>query len=311
MWADNIFLVSSFIADIRKRTQEIAHVFGKKDLRFNQSSLEILPSKTAEKEATRILLNEGMEFSWVRVLVVLGCYLDGSGSTETQVKGRLEQGRKMFGKLRPLLCCPRIPEEERIKTFYTTVASSVLWGSGCWIPSTKAQQLISIQENRWLRCMLGGRKSQDVLWVDWFRTTKRSAHASRCRLNLPSLWHRALAAVYGWAGHVARKDASHPGHAAILWRDVKWWEIMKSTGAGSRDQTWRHRRKNWVRSFEHGLSKILGMNWWEVANLGRSSWKEGKCKFIHDAVRCWGGPRALWKKAFLENLAPIMDAGVI
>ena len=91
----------------------------------------------------------------------------------------------------------------------------------------------------------------------------------------------------------------------------KWWEIMKSAGAGSRDQTWRHRRKNWVRSFEHGLSKILGMNWWEVANLGRSSWKEGKCKFIHDAVRCWGGPRVLWKKAFLENLAPIMDVGVI
>ena len=163
VWADNIFLVSSSIIDIVQRTQDIAHVFGKRDLRFNQSSLEILPSKTAEKEATRVLLNEGMEFSWVRVLVVLGCYLDGSGSTETQVKGRLEQGRKMFGKLRPLLCCPRIPEEERIKTFYTTVASSVLWGSGCWIPSTKAQQLISIQENRWLRCMLGGRKSQDVL----------------------------------------------------------------------------------------------------------------------------------------------------
>ena len=175
VWADNIFLVSSSIADVRKRTQEIAHVFGKRDLRFNQRSLEILPSQTAEREATRVLLNEGMEFSWVRILVVLGCYLDGSGSTETQVKGRLEQGRKMFVKLRPMLCCPRVPEEERIKTFYTTVASSVLWGSGCWIPSTKTQQLKSIQENRWLRCMLGGRKSQDVPWVDWFRTTKRSA----------------------------------------------------------------------------------------------------------------------------------------
>ena len=217
----------------------------------------------------------------------------------------------MFGKLRALLCCPRIPEEERIKTFYTTVASSVLWGSGCWIPSTRVQQLISIQENRWLRCMLGGRKSQEVLWVDWFRTTKRSVQALRCRLNLPSLWHRALAAVCGWAGHVARKDASHPGHAAILWRNVKWWEIMKSTGAGSRDQTWRHRMKNWVRSFEYGLTKILGLNWWEVANLGRSRWKEGKYKFIHDAVRCWGGPRVPWKNAFLENLAPIVDVGVI
>ena len=45
VWADNTFLVSSSIADVRKRTQEIAHVFGKRDLRFNQSSLEILPKE--------------------------------------------------------------------------------------------------------------------------------------------------------------------------------------------------------------------------------------------------------------------------
>ena len=80
-------------------------------------------------------------------------------------------------------------------------------------------------------------------WVDWFRATKRSAQALRRRLNLPSLWHRALAAVYGWAGHVARKDPSHLGHAAIRWRNAEWWEIMKSTGAGSRDQTWRASQK--------------------------------------------------------------------
>ena len=49
---------------------------------------------------------------------------------------------------------------------------------------------------------------------------------------------------------------------------------MKSKGAGSRDQTWRHRRRNWVRSVEHVLSKILGLNWREAAKLGRSSWKK-------------------------------------
>ena len=84
VWADNIFLVSSSIIDIVQRTQDIEHVFGKRDLCFNQKSLEILPSKTAEKEVARVWLNERMEFSWVPVLVVLGCYLDGSGSTETQ-----------------------------------------------------------------------------------------------------------------------------------------------------------------------------------------------------------------------------------
>ena len=84
---------------------------------------------------------------------------------------------------------------------------------------------------------------------EWFRATKHAAHALRTKMNLPSLWHRALAAMHGWAGHVARKDNSHPGHAAILWRNARWWEIMKSIGAGSRDHSWRHRKRNWVRSF--------------------------------------------------------------
>ena len=280
VWADNIFLVSSSIIDIVQRTQDIEHVFGKKQLCFNQKSLEILPSKNAEKEITGVWLNEGMEFSWVSELVVHGCHLDGSGSTEAEVQGRLEQGRKLFGKTRSLLSCPGISEEERLRTFYSTVVPRVLWGSGCWIPSAKIQQLLSFQENRWLRCMLGGRKSQDVAWVDWFRTTKRVTHALKSKLNLPSLWHRALAAMYGWAGHVARKDSSHPGHAVIKWRNARWWEFMKSVGASSRDHSWRHRRRNWVRSFEHGLSKILGISWWEVASLDRSSWKEGKHKFV-------------------------------
>ena len=109
------------------------------------------------------------------------------------------------------------------------------------------------------------------------RMRRRAAHALRCRLNLPSLWHRALAAVYGWAGHVARKDTSHPGHAAVLWRNVRWWEIMKSArGPVLVITVGDIAGKNWVRSFEHGLSKILGVNWWRrlrilVAAVGKKA----------------------------------------
>ena len=34
-------------------------------------------------------------------------------------------------------------------------------------------------------------------------------------------------------------------------------------------------------------------------------------QFIHDAVRRWGGPKPLWRKAFLDNLALIIDVGVV
>ena len=66
-----------------------------------------MPSKNAESEVARVWLNEKMEFSWVSELLVLGCHLDGSGSTETLVQKRLEQGRKMFGRTRSLLSCPK------------------------------------------------------------------------------------------------------------------------------------------------------------------------------------------------------------
>ena len=157
--------------------------FGKK-LLFNSDSLEILPSIAAAVDKTPILLNKEMEFKWVQVLVALKrCHIDSTGATETLIKGRLTEGRKMFAKLKPMLCCPKIPEEERLKAFYTTVALSVLWGAGCWCPSTNAQELISIQENRWLRTMQGGRKGPEVDWVIWMRETKRKAHARRSELN--------------------------------------------------------------------------------------------------------------------------------
>ena len=278
---------------------------------FNSDSLEILLSIAAAEDKTSIALNEEMSFKWVKVLVALGCHIDSTSSTETLIKGRLNEGRKMFAKLKPMLCCPKIPEEERLKAFYTTVALCVLWGSGCWCPSTNAQQLISIQENRWLRTMLGGRKNPETDWVIWMRETKRKAHARRSELNLPALWHRALAAMHGWAGHMARKQEPHPGAAVISYKNVEWWEIMKGAGLGARDQTWRH-HKNLFHGFEHALSAILGQGWWAEAKKScRKSWQRGKFIFVGEAIRHCGGPELINKKYTLESLAPATDENFI
>ena len=86
---------------------------------------------------------------------------------------------------------------------------------------------------------------------------------------------------------------------------------MKSAGVGLVTRPGGIAGETGFAVFEHGLSKILRLNWWEVANLGRSSWKKGKYKFVHEAVRCWGGPRVPWKKAFLENLGPSVDVGFV
>ena len=68
VWADNIFLVASSVAEAGKRTQEIANIFGKKKLLFNPGSLEILPSVAAGADKTPVLLSEGWNSSGYRFL---------------------------------------------------------------------------------------------------------------------------------------------------------------------------------------------------------------------------------------------------
>ena len=130
VWADNIFLTIDSAAEAVRRSCEVASVFKSQRLFFNESSLEILPSRAAEKDSFPFALEGGESFTWVETLQVLGCFLDGTGSTETLAEGRLFHKQKMFNKMRPFLCCPQIPLEERIRGFYSKAGVSVLWGAG-------------------------------------------------------------------------------------------------------------------------------------------------------------------------------------
>ena len=200
VWDDNIFLTTDSAAEAARRSCEVASVSKSQRLFFNESSLEILPSRAAEKDSIPIVLEGGESFSWVETLQLLGCFLwDGTGSTETLAKGRLLQGRKMFNKLRPFLRCRQISLEEQIRGFYSTEGASVLWSAGCCAPSLRVQQLVSVQENRWLRCILGGRKERDMEWVAWLRKTKRAAHSLLVQ-NEASCAVAQSSGGYSWLG---------------------------------------------------------------------------------------------------------------
>ena len=46
-------------------------------------------------------------------------------------------------------------------------------------------------------------------WVEWLRETKRVVYSLRCKLDIPALWHKTMAAIHGWAGHMARTTDPH------------------------------------------------------------------------------------------------------
>ena len=86
VYADNIFLTTDSAAEAARRSCEEASVFKSQRLQFNESRLEILPSKATEKDSFSFGLEDGEPFTWVETLQVLGCFLDGTGSTETLAK---------------------------------------------------------------------------------------------------------------------------------------------------------------------------------------------------------------------------------
>ena len=90
----------------------------------------------------------------------------------------------------------------------------------------------------------------------------------------------------------------------VQWRNAEWWEIMKGTGVGSQDHSWRHPKKNWSRGFEHALTKICGLGWWEPA---RSDWQGKRWEFVCEAVRRWGGPGLGKLKTSLALPIPFAD----
>ena len=144
-----------------------------------------------------------------------------------------------------------------------------------WCPSRKTSDS---------GCILGGTKESYVEWVEWLRETKRAAHSPRCRLGIPALWQKALAAVHGWARHLASKTNAHPRAAVVQWRNPERREIMKHTCLRSTDQTWRHQQNIWTQSFENALVKAHGVGWRTAAEATRGNWQNQTQTFIRDAL---------------------------
>ena len=113
------------------------------------------------------------------------------------------------------------------------------------------------------------------------KTTNTKNTTNTTTTPATSTWHRALAAIHGWAGHMVRCQEPHPGATVVQWRNAKWWEVMKSASANSSDHSWRHPKKNWVRGFEGAPAVLVG----EIQPLGAVKiWMNQRQMFVAEAV---------------------------
>ena len=160
-----------------------------------------------------------------------------------------------------------------------------------------AQQLVSVRKQvasfyfGWeeeQRSGVGGMASRNK--TNWSLFAVRAGH--------PGL----VAQGAGGSPWLARMTSLHPGTAAVRWRSAEWWEIMKHTGVGNVDQTWRCPRKKGRRAPRTLWSWLTGSD--GAPRLG-CGWPvlQAKDNRLSRTLRRWGGP----KQGKITPPAPTID----
>ena len=298
VWADNFFLMTSSACVAAERVGDLERALSARGLDFSKESLKVLANQAAGDEFDNLQLPQSrLAFTRVAELEALGVALDATASTECMLQHRLRAARSVFCKVAPILQNPFLPTEERVRIFYQTVAASVLWGAGAWVPSIAVQERLSGQETRWLRRILCGMKPDEQPWVPWLRNTKSRVHTIRTRCDQAAIWHRVLAAVHGWMGHAARAGLRCPAWQVLSWRDAPWWDQTQTHGHfGLAAGRWRHPRQNWVRGAEAAVAQYHGLSWSISAVESREWWKKETRAFVLNGITRWGGPPQVPRK---------------
>ena len=173
------------------------------------------------------------------------------------------------------------------------------FGAGAWTFSKRTADILTTQENRWLRAIVGRERREEESWLRGLRRATREAQTLRAKLGEQSLPHRASGLTYGWWGHLARiqmgeLEAPEPTAASLVqsWRDERWWRTAQHVGPGSTSlsEPWQHPFRNWPRGGEWVVARVLGESWKDAA-LDRQGWRRGRWKFVQVANERLQGPK--------------------
>lgn len=125
------------------------------------------------------------------------------------------------------LACKGVPERLRLGRFYSTVASSILCGSGGWtLPASSVSRLESLELSL-LRRSVAPHREPGEGFVGYM---KRSAgYCRRLLVNkkFQGLAASALCRLHGWAGHVARLPIESFIRRVMNFKSLSWWRQLQ------------------------------------------------------------------------------------
>ncbi len=165
------------------------------------------------------------------------------------------------------------------------------------------------------------RKPAETPWVEHVRHCNRIIARTRRLFQLPDWPTRALRAVHGWHGHLARcwglatgllevDSDSAPTRAlaweAWIWRSEGWWRTIQALRLheSTVDANTTHpRRGAVVQHSEHNSCLVFGWDWATRA-ADRQLWRADRGIFEHNMLAYWHkqAPRKrAWKDLGLDR----------
>ena len=192
---------------------------------------------------------------------------------------------------RAQLCRKRVPLAKRIRKYFGTVGLTLLHGLEGVDLSQGVLKSVQSFDRHCLRDMLCMRKPDDVGYIAFRRKPHAVLRRILSKMGVKELAAQLIAKHHGWAGHVARLDERHLAAAWAGEFTQEQWRLQQAVGEACdpcNKTKWRHSRRGPVSRWDGLLFRIIGGNWWALAQ-DRKWWQESRQPFVRDACDAFLG----------------------
>ena len=278
-WADDIFLISGSLADLKSMWLELSTCINDIGLKWKPGSLEVLSNR---HRAGGLSLDwEGDAGKYVVLvkpsIISLGVCLDSTGGSEASIQFRIAEGRRHFFARESVLCKRSIPLFLRWRRLEQTVWKTFLHGAGGWRLTQRLCDLIVCFENSILRRTLCMHAHDGEDAADF-----RHRVNSRMKFLKESYGYVSLVDVVknyhlGWCGHVARL-----GNTSHLLKVLSWRPDPEIRASACPNRVLRVRRGPTI-CFDSTVASHIGIDWRMYA-ANRQQWGA----LARNALHSWG-----------------------
>ena len=197
--AHPVVLCSRNQADIQEKLQEWKDRLQHHGLQINIAKTEYMAAGLDADNHSTIQL-DGTPIIRVERFKYLGSVLGEDGNIDADVKARMACGWLKWRECSGLLCDKKMPLRLKGKIYRTVVRPALMYGSECWAPTRKHEQMIHTTEIRMLRWTCG------VTRLDKIPNTE-----IRQRLSVAPIIEKAQEHRLRWFGHVKRRPDDYVG----------------------------------------------------------------------------------------------------